>query len=360
MRKIGILTFHRAHNYGAVLQCFALQEAVKKIGGNVVVVDYTPTTIIKSYSYGFPSFAGKKFLAKIKVLASFILIGRRRYKRYKLFNKFIETHLHLTNGGMNKFEDNTAGLDIILYGSDQIWNDYITMDDSHFFGDEFSGKKIAYAASAGKGDSIIKKHIKQLQTFDSLGVREKSLSETLLALGFKNIIVNIDPTLLLTKIEWESFFNLRKRNCSSKYVLVYALRDRDRVVEMARNFAKGLGLKMIEIGATVTFSKPANRLDKVDPIEFLSYIYNAEYVVTTSFHGTVFSILFKKDFFTVKLNDGEDGRAENLLSALSLEDRLRHVGDSLNTKKVDYITSDILLDELRKKSYKYLKSTLHL
>ncbi len=358
--KIGIVTFQRAHNYGAVLQCFALQETIKMLGADVEVVDYYSPSINEAYWNGWPKISLKRPVRSVKNIVKSLLLGYRQHRRYNRFDTFIKNKLNISVPFNQK---NLSGLNrynALVYGSDQIWNSSITHGEEVYFGEGFDGIKVAYAASAGKDEANIKTHAYQLQQFKAIGVREGSLVKQLTPFTTKKIYVTVDPTLLFKAEDWIEALYLSKRPIQEKYVLVYPLRERNKTVEMAHKLADKTGCRLIEIGAQVTLKRPHNRLEDVGPVEFLSYICHADYVVTNSFHGTVFSIIFQKNFYTIKVNDGEDGRSVNLLKDLNLIDRMMDLGSILNPINPDYSTSQLILEQRQKESKKFLKESLNL
>ena len=358
--KVGIVTFHRAHNYGAVLQCFALQQTLKSLGTEVEVIDYYCRTVYEGYWNGLPRIMFKHPVRSIKNIVISLLWGAKYWKRYSSFNRFINTKLNLSTPYTKDNHLELNKYDAIIYGSDQIWNDNITNGDGIFYGDGFDNVKIAYAASAGKDESNVSKHKNQILTFKAIGLREKSLDAKLALLKNLSRTVVLDPTLLLDAQDWIENLNLQKRPVIDNYVLVYPLRERDKTVEMARKMADRLGYRLIEIGARITRKTPEGRLENVDPIEFLSYIYNADYVVTNSFHGTVFSIIFNKNFYTISLNDGEDGRSLNLLEDVNLKGRLKKIGEELIPVDINYTDTLAFINARRKTSLKFIKENLNI
>lgn len=354
MAKVGIVTFHNAHNYGAVLQCFALQEALRGLGFNAEVINYYNVIFTRGYTDGIPKFGKSSLKELIRDLLLFPIKGSRKKKRYNGFSNFIFNNLNLspTVNKKNKFD--FEKYDAIIFGSDQIWNKSLTDNDTFFFGDfPYSGSKISYAASAGKGYKNISNYIRMLKEFDNIGVRELDLKDELISLGFSNVVTNIDPTLLLTADEWKSKLSIIDKPVDD-YVLVYPLRERTGTVKMAQEFAKRNDLELVEIGAQILYRKHKNRIETLSPKDFIRLFANAKYVVTNSFHGTVFSIIFNRRFNTVALNDGEDNRAQNLLSNLSIDNNMIQLGESVNFKDIDYDKVNNQLDILREQSKQFL------
>ena len=320
--RIGILTYHCAHNYGAVLQCYALQEYLKSLGHEVCVVDYRPTYLKYGLFiwYNWLSLNPIKCIKKIiRQLRSFNL----QHQRYKAFENFIHKRLNAKSINLKSTQHNIA---CFVFGSEQIWRKNGNQFDPIYFG-EFKAaqghKLISYAASMGlnKLSETEKEQIgKWLKNFSTITVRETSLKQLLSPLTDKRIEVVADPTFLLSQQEWEKI--VKAPNISKPYVLIYQVISNPLANEIARIAAQELNAEIIEIA-----SKIDNRLNThrtvytASPEEFLGWIMNARFVVTTSFHGTAFSIIFNKAFVSIKQNKPSDLRIESLLNQFQLIDR---------------------------------------
>jgi hypothetical protein len=363
--KIGILTFHCAHNYGAVLQCYALQETLRNMGHEVEVINYTPPYLVNLYKYFF----WRRFISKnpslfIKKTLSEIKIFKKRYLRYQAFNQFICKYIDISPQYKKNIQT-PSNYDIYIMGSDQIWNPNITNGfDSTFFGFFPFEKKdkiyISYAASMGKTNLSLEKteYIKHaLKNFDGISVREEELKQYLQQLTKQEIQTVLDPTLLLPLNAWDKI--ILKPKIFERYILVYQVRQDSNTTRIANSIAKQLNCKVIEISANIRLENRNNLniLETCTPEEFLSLIKYSTCVITTSFHGTVFSILFKKDFFCIKLNDGSDGRACNLLDIFNLSSRMISKESSPQMSKVNYNNIDYSkFESLRQNSYNFLRT----
>lgn len=361
--KIGILTFHCAHNYGAVLQCYAMQEFLRSKGHDVEVINYRPNYLLEPYKI----FNIKRFLTKnpIRLLKSLIIefiLFPVRLKRFYGFEKFI-------NGRLNLSEKVTRSSispnhDIYIVGSDQIWNPKITNGfDSVFFADfpflKDEKKYISYAASMEAKvliDDQVAFFKKNLSNFDSLSVREDALQQLLQPLIGKPIYQVLDPVLMAPSQIWDSFSSSKKN--IEKYVVVYQVRNHPDTLRIAHHIAVQIGAKVKVLVAWVNFRPVEGTNQIATPEEFVDIIRNAACVVTTSFHGTAFSVVFNRPFYTVKLNDGWDTRSQSLLTSLGLEDRIVDVTDSPQFKEIDYSLANQKLEELRCCSQGYLLNAL--
>ena len=357
--KIGILTFHCAHNYGAVLQCYALQETLKAMGHEVEVIDHRPEFLLSPYKV-WNIRRGKSCNSFLKRLVLECLTLPRRIARYKTFDLFIRTRLCLT-----REKTIPSSFDAYIIGSDQVWNPRITKGfHLPYFGyfefQKGSKKYIAYAASM-EASSLSQEakdfYAKALDNFDAISVREKSLADLLQPLTPKKVETVLDPTLLANTGIWESI--VKRPLLNGKYVLVYQVRPDKNTQRIARHIANQTGAKVIEITAWVNWRYKENIYQCCSPIEFLGWIKHASCVVTTSFHGTAFSIIFKRPFYCLKLGKG-DTRAVSLLQELGLENRMIEKTLSPDFQAIDYQQPTMNLADLQKKSYQYLVSALNL
>lgn len=367
-KKVGISTFHNAHNYGGVLQVYALQETITAMGFDCKVINYQCVPIIKNYQYKrilnkyvFKESSLRKILKKI---TRAILIRQGYKMKWKKFNEFINTKLKLSKKITDKNEIKELDIDYYILGSDQIWNPMITdgLDDV-FFGD-FNRKKdsktIAYAGSIGLKDMPDKykqEFANKINKIDTISVREAQLIEVMKQYTSKNVMNVVDPTLLLKKEDWTQIS--KKVNMKNKYILIYALRNNKKLYFEAQKVAKQLNLEIVEIGNKRPFS---NRnymfLNNIGPEEFLGVFENAEIIFTNSFHGTVFSIINNKNFYTFS-NNPRSERMISLLRVLGLLDRYiddTQYIDMLND--IDYNVVTKIVNDERKKSLDFIKNSL--
>ena len=287
--RVLIYTFTAANNYGAVLQAYALKHHLSMCGFESHCVDYKPSYLVdrfKTISLARIKSEGNNLRCYLKELVMAPLVKRRN----RQFDKFKRTYLSFV-----KIGDNNEATHII--GSDQVWNYKITSGDPVFFGEipNVNGKIISYAASMeSQIDSAYEFDLKQrLQRFESISVRESSLQEFLkdkLATDSKLVV---DPTLLLDKSEWSNIAE-DYHNVTGGYVFLYGFNFSSKALKHAELFAKEKGLKIIKLTTAVKLS--CGFKNDVSPGNFIQLIKNADYVITNSFHGTSFSIIFGKKF----------------------------------------------------------------
>ncbi|PWK92654.1 polysaccharide pyruvyl transferase family protein [Hallerella porci] len=343
--KVGILTFHFAHNYGAVLQCFALQKYLQNRGHEVFIIDYAKRCLVDYYAWwNYKRIIRKNFLKGVREI--FLLPFRK--KRFTSFESFQKKIFKLAT---------PEKVDCFVIGSDQVWNTNITVGfDDMYWGNApcQRGKNVfSYAASMGDALTKIDKNIvaSHLKNFKKISVREYDLAqELLLCSGQSEIDLVPDPTLLLTEDEWSNLADAPLKKDS--YILVYQVRASIKVKKIAEAVSRQLGKKIIYLSPDLAMKNSCVSLTS-SPENFLGLIKNAAFVVTSSFHGTVFSILFKKQFLCVKLNDGCDARSLTLLESVDLKD---HFVESFQIMPTcDWNVVNEKLNQLKEKSLSFFE-----
>lgn len=350
--KIGIITFHWAVNYGAVLQAFALQKFLELQKNEVEVINYRPFLVIF-----------KDTLIKIlKLNFSFFLKKRK-------INKFISRHMRLSS---KTFRNNKSlrkkciDYDVYICGSDQIWNTSFSLKAElkptlSYFLDFVSDekKRIAYAASFGS-DKIpenLQKLIKpELEKFTGISLRENTGVRIIEDLRLKGDHV-LDPTLLIDRIEYENILDNDKTSCcSTEEVFVYIIHENQTISDKVLDFfSKSILYKFFTNHGKTTIS--------ID--EWLFKLSKSEFVITNSFHGVIFSIIFHRPFIVTavegsKMND----RIKTILEIVGLQNRYLEFYDELKIKeihkeKVNWSVVDSRLNEYKDFSKKYILNSLN-
>lgn len=342
--RVGILTFHRAHNYGAMLQAYGLKKTCEKLGADTSVIDYAPEYIDKQYRYF-------KFTGNIRRILLNIYNLRGNCAKKKFFEAFKNNFMNL-----RPFETNEK-FDIILYGSDQIWNPNIKNGfDKVYFGYHNIPvvQNVAYAASIGKSQfskDELKQFSKIAQKLDRISVREETARDILQSVVKKKIEVVLDPTLLLSAEEWTDI--AMEPNISGAYILVYEVNIIPQTMEIAISLSKKLDIPIVEITYNKTKLHYKHRvLNNVGPREFIGLFKNASYIITSSFHGTAFSIIFRKNFYTV-VHRAYGSRMQDLLNKIGLADRMV---EKLPERvcEIDYLHPAEMLNKEREKSLNFL------
>lgn len=356
--KIGIITFHNSSNYGAVLQTYALQEALKKEKRKIEIINYKNDFIMK----GLRSIRAESSIHGIYYTIVDLINYKTRNKKIKRFKEFFK-YYNLSNlVTKEELKYKNLNYDYIISGSDQIWNPLLNNGfDDIYFGNIFKAKKrISYASSFGNyklnDQKLNKELLELLKPFVKISVREN-------AAGLERIIERkvsevCDPTLLLSKEEWINKLNIseRKDTCTKDdYILVYSLADINLVLDYALRLAKLKNFKVYFIGKTLKKYANVRYFDDIGPIEFIDLFYNANYIVTNSFHGTAFSVNFKKQFVSIRHSRSPE-RAENFLKQVGLQRRLVE-----NYKILEDITNEEFnksmkkLEQIREESKKFLE-----
>ncbi|MEA4871383.1 MAG: polysaccharide pyruvyl transferase family protein [Synergistaceae bacterium] len=371
--KIRILTFHCAKNYGAVTQAYALKTVLKRYTDDVAFINYRPLFITNRAMLEKPNNPSIKYfiietIRKIVGVIRYHFWGyKEKIQKYVLFEK--EYLLDPNQPSFTKKEQiNAEGTNYIFLGSDQIWNNKITFEDTAFFGDFSKGpnaKLISYAASIGLDDPGEDTSLfisKNINSIDKISVRESSAEKFIAALTSKRIENVLDPTLLLDTQEWSKLAVLPQYN---KYLLFYNMGNRELAECVAKEVAKIKGLEIVEIssgGKSIRKVYSHQYLGNVGPREFIGVIQNADFVVTSSFHGTAFSLIFNKQFYAIP-NPPVTSRMEDLLSKISIENRLISSLEELAKRDIskdpiDYSEVNKSLELERQKSINFIENSL--
>lgn len=350
--KAGIITFHYALNYGAVLQSFALQEALTKLGINAEIINYHTKSLDDEYNIFHMNFSSIK-----KVCYSILIFPSRIVKYYK-FGRFIHQNLKLTGIYNSDTISECNGLfDVYIVGSDQVWNYNITNFDKTYFLDFCAEKEMKYSYSASLGMNSVDRakliEISQLLSdFQCVSVREESARKVLETIYSENITVSLDPVFLLKMDEWSKFAN--NSQVKRPYILTYKLNNSDTYTN-AKLLMEKCNYPVIAIQAQFRNIPTHFRKRRSDsPGEFLQWIRDAEYVVTDSFHGVAFSIIFHKKFIVYLDREisNKNARIIDLLKLLGLSSRIGEI-DMINDE-IDYKNVDEILYIELQKSIDYL------
>lgn len=379
MKKVGIITIFKAGNFGAELQSFALQRAMHNLGYDAEIIDYP---FYKNYKFRYTKQAQAKhyvpFLLSVKekllILKSFIL-RKIYFKEYKIWMKKIED-FHRENTRMSSEEylsvselySNNFNYDAYCVGSDQVWNPHNIVDMGPYFL-SFAPKdrlKFSYASSFGVSsidDRSKKVYSDWLNNLDVISVREESGQQLVNNISNRNCSVVCDPTMLLDADEWRKIAKPID-GLPLKYVLVYELHRTPEVAQVANDIATKNNCCVVNICKDVRTTKIENviSISMASPAEFVYLFSQANFVVTNSFHGTVFSVLFKKNFYTIlKRGLSNNSRQIGLLEKLSLLDRLVYT-DNINLSESDIVWDNVFkaLLEIKMNSESYIRNTIDL
>lgn len=367
--KIGILTFLGVENCGALLQAYASSNIVKNMQNDVELINLISNNEAQRKSNS--NLKNKAFLAR-KIYSMFF---PRSLKRRKiLFENFRKEYLPIYPQGKrigeNELEEICKKYECIICGSDQIWSQdpkLYDRSDAYFINFDFNGRRISYAASFGDNLDYAeenKNHIlSYIEKFDSVSVREQEAQKFL---SNNNISseVTVDPTLLISKSQWEKL--AVSPNNKEDYILYFSVNSRKYSINIAKKLAKQTGLKVIELNPhPKSWNSGFIKKYGIGPCEFLGYILNAKYIVTNSFHGTVFSILFNKPFLAAfDEKDGniiKENRKYTLIEKVGLQDSIMTESKTIDLKTINHIPWDDVnakIEQLKKESMEYLKKSL--
>lgn len=348
--RIGILTFHRAENFGAVLQAYALQTFLRNNGYEALIIDYRNHNIEAMYDIFNPRvlFTRKNIFVSLRLyLSKFKNVCDRKTCKSK-YRKFRNDFFYQTRK-INSLQSLIKDFDCVIVGSDQVWNLHLTggLDKNFFLGftKKNTGiKKIAYAASAEIDPcNLLSRHKDRIEyllnDFDYLSVREEFLRDEIKKYTNKKIEICLDPTFLLEKKYYEKMI---QNPLDENYILVYHMTPIPTGSVLAANIAALKGAKVIEIHVGHGSVK-GDECHKVNlgPLEILNYIVGAREVVTSSFHGLALSLIMKKNVWVI--DKGNNLRQRNLLISLNLNNHLLASIDDYDGDEIDYIVVDNIL-----------------
>lgn len=359
--KISVITLHRVTNFGSLLQTYATQKSLEKLGHEAEVVDFVPEGLT-FYRSVWP-----KGHSTVKRLIKFLPLLFCNTIQFSMSDSFLRKYINLTDKRFGSYGQLTADLpeaDVYLSGSDQVWNTQNSNPPADlgayylaFAGDK---KRVAYAGSFGKDDFSTGETAQVtgwLKEYAAISVREDTALDTLRRFGLEGTHV-VDPTLLLTPEEW-------RRLCAKKapkpgYVFIYNLNRNKVLEEAAVAIAKKKGLRVVNFADTFEFVPGAENRFGNDPLDFLNYLSNADYVVTDSFHGTAFSLNFSKQVLSIPAPK-YNCRLESILRLTGCTDRMFTTVEEALEKietPIDYTAAQEKLQQARTASLAYLKEAL--
>jgi hypothetical protein len=369
MKKVGIITFHNSYNCGSMLESYAMQTIVEKLGYTCEIIDFSSKGQKELYSVMNRNNSIKNIIKNIILLPhkKDIELNNSKYEEFKNKNfKLSKNYSH----SVKIIDDDYFA---VIAGSDQIWNITIKdYNDVYFLNWVKGAKKIAYAPSFGArkiGDytNDIEKYNKFLKSFSALSIRENNGQKWINEMINKMVPVLLDPTLLLKKEDYDLIED-SSLTTKEKYIFFYSPSFDRGICKYIKSIAEKYKLKVItwstksyHVKLIKTFGFELPKYES--PAIYLNMIKNAELVMTTSYHGTIFSTIFQKKFITIKNGDmyGNDDRVITLLSQLDLMDRLipYDFDDSYDyLTSIDYSNYEKKLVELREQSINYLKNSL--
>jgi hypothetical protein len=358
MDKIGILTFHNASNYGALLQAYALENTLQRYATNytVEIIDYKNIEIARTKKifliFGQPN---------LKNITAALLNIPCRWKKEKGVQAFENKYFNLSQKvNADTISQIKSSYKKVIVGSDQVWNYILTANDNEYYLPGSYNEKYSYAASIGNDKSFDETRKRELQDFKKISVREKEAQDFIKNnTGLESEVV-CDPTILIEASEWKKLLPENKNQ--EKYILIYSINPNVNLMKLAYQIKSQTGYKIKYISMNALDRRKIKSVQfemSPSPERFLQLINDASVVLTNSFHGTVFSILFKKRFWVetdyIKF---KNTRVGNLISNLGLEDRVIDATTKFNLEDIDWDKVDKKLCAMRRTSLQFINSIL--
>ena len=360
MKRICTITHHTVPNYGAVLQTYALQKAIKKLGYSSEVLNYDEERVRRSYHYSLFSQRSLKDIVKHFVYFRYY---KEKNAAFKCFlSKYVILSERYDRKKLVKANDK---YDLFITGSDQVWSLALHQGDTAYLLGfvEDSAKKGSYAASFGHADMKMipqiyyKTYKKLLSDFRFVYIREKqgiALYEQFT--GKRNTAVQVlDPTFLIEPNEWETIENKPKY---TDYILIYCVNRYNELMDFAVKLSQSTGKKILNIQDGQQVLPGVINIKNCSVETFIGLIHHADYVLTNSFHGIAFSIIFNREliFDYVKSTVNSNSRVNSLVELLGLE--MRELSSVNINNAIDYSALNAKLNEEKIKSYVYLRKML--
>lgn len=376
--RIGILTLPLHTNYGGILQAYALQTVLERMGHEVVVFD-TPNRMPLPPLKNIPKCFLKRIVKK--------LLGRNQKIFYEYYQnnkvipvvsqntqRFINSYIHRKEiRNFNELEGETY--DAIVVGSDQVWRPIYFdqgwrgqgIENAYLaFASKWNIKRLSYAASFGTdkqeySDAQILECRKLMQMFDAVSVRENSAVNQCRKYFNHSASHVLDPTLLLRVDDYIRLFKASNVDKSCGTLLTYVLDSSEVMTKYIRDIAQDKKLEPFNVNNPYEYddSRPLQERIKPSVEKWLRGFYDAEFVITDSFHACVFSIIFHKQFVVVGNKERGMSRFESLLDMFGLKDRLVNIGDDISfLDEIDFTAVDKIYDTLKEESKSFLFNAL--
>lgn len=376
--KIGILTFHRATNYGTALQAFATQKGIKKLGVETEIIDYRPEYIERTLKVRkLKNAKSPKEIASILIHAVvYPGMAKRKSESFKKFFSLMNISKQVCTD-TKQAEEVSQKYDVVISGSDQLFNRNITGDDMTYFLPFKHKRKVTFSSSFGER-SLSKERIEEIapyfSQFDMLSVREKSAHDILDEIkkvnpDTKKAVSVLDPTFLLTKDEWNEYASDELKLPKDGYILTYYMIETPLLREITKALQQKTGLKVVNLKPSKkqAILHQGKNLAFAGPSQYLECYKNATYVVTNSFHGTAFAINYGIPFFTsvlpVSMAGEVNARLTDICELCDVSHRFIDSSKKLSetdlTKPFEKSATKII-DNLREHSFDYLKDALEI
>ncbi|MDQ0149538.1 polysaccharide pyruvyl transferase family protein [Eubacterium multiforme] len=370
MSKIGIITYHHHYNYGTMLQALALQKAIENLGFESEIIDFKQNNTLSIRELLLLRL--KRSSVYLRQLKKYYLLGKSKKifnERNNLFEEFYKTELHV---GKNKYNstralmDNPPKYDAYIVGSDQTWNPYVAGRPEAFYlpfvDNDFLKGSYGPSLAVNNLNYAQKQFLRErLNKFSFISCRERTGTELIKEIVQKPVTTVLDPTLLLDKKEWDKFCEDKQLN--SPYILTYFLGENKLHRKIVKELSERLSVNIIAIPTTY-LELENKKIEKIyaGPRQFLNLIKNAMIICTDSFHGTMFSINYEKNFYSFCKMDSNDKKSENsrlqdILEEFKLGNRLiSKTPDKI--ENIDYEKVNKILNKRRQESKEFLVNML--
>lgn len=350
--RVGILTFPNSPSFGAALQMRGLYRALQTLGCEAEVINYRNKYMSQ-----------KRHISKenpVKKLAICILdySGKKSFRKFEKQLRLFPKKIIYKTEDLRNIVDR---YDFLICGSDQVWNPNITGEDLNYFFSfcKDNSKKISYAASFGVDElngNFAQAAASELKKFKSISVREESGAKIVKDLLCTECTVVLDPTMLIEQDEWRSC-EKKIRGLPPKYIAKFIFNYDKNVERKIEELAKKTGLPVVTVGGTAILKfKKGLYTGPIGPSEWLYVLDHADYVVTDSFHGAAFSIIFHKNLL-VSMASSTNSRLKTLLNTFELDSQV--IGAFLPEDKIDYTVVQNIMMQKRKKSLYFLRNAIY-
>ena len=369
---------HKVINFGSALQAWALQTAVQKMGFDALLIDYKyPNDYYYKHAVQI-SQVKHSVWKKIRVKKLIHYIKLKLYKRQTQIQRFQEFWNHnfrmtCSYESLDNLKSKSPNADIYMTGSDQIWNPNTMYGDPAFFlnfGDK-QIPRISYAASFGTNEinSIYSpRYADYLSKYTTLGVREKSGRSIIKHLLNRDATLVCDPTFLLTAEDYKHLYFQSRVHINKPYLLAYILdyayNPYPAIDNVISEVSKMLGLHVVYLlcGNVNGYKLGSTTVSDAGPNEFVRLFSDAKFVVTSSFHGTAFSLIHRKSFYSILPAEDKDSRIASFLKELQLDSRGIKANQTVHLSSdellIDYGIVESSIVDYRSKSLEFLRNSL--
>lgn len=357
--KVKTITYHSVCNYGAMLQAYALQQAILSLGHDAEIIDYHDAEHQAANRILQPCDRLGSIVKNLFALLYYPQLKRQK-RRFELFRSeyMKQTRRYNTIDELRKAPPEA---DLFLAGSDQIWNCANRFIEAYFLDFDTRGaRRAAYAASIGT-DTVLPERREKfghlVRRFDCITARESRLQAVLKELYQLDVPVVCDPVLLLQRKEWEQL-SCGDAPMQGPYIFCYALGRYDEVNRCLEQLKQRTGLPVVTICQNSVCRIHSDTVIRdAGPVEFLRYLKNSDFVVCNSFHGTVLSTLFEKNFYSI-VNPASPSRIVDYLDKIGLKDRIYHPDSDVSVEPINYQEAYQKIQRFSEQSKKILQAMI--